>query len=79
MKMMFMGFPVEAWDDIYRIFIHVKERPAKDVYEVHSFWENLTRETPMDCLKIASWLSASREISADDMRDMIEKIIREFK
>ncbi len=68
---MLMGYDIDAWLDMARLYVHEKNDKPKDLYELMKFWSGYSKSSPIDCLKIGMKLTACHNIDVEFTRDMI--------
>ena len=68
------GYEIAAYSDMWRLFLHQKEKPPKDLFQLLEFWESNKPRTPKDCIRVAAELNAGWGVDVSQCSKMIEEI-----
>ena len=73
----FLGFDIDAWRDMYMLYIFDKGESPIDLYEIRKYWFSKQPLTPDASLKLGFQLSRAYDenIDTEPVIDMIEKFI----
>jgi len=68
------GFEDKDWVDMYKLFVHIKERKPKNLLEIRDFWWGLPKRTPEDCCAMFLQLAAAEDVDTSKCYDLLDKI-----
>lgn len=72
---MILGYEIEAWDEIYKLYRHENKLEPQDLFELLIYWRSKPKDTPDDCVKITAMSAEAQKVDVAPVREMIHNIL----